>query len=163
MLSDSMLAALNDQIQMEIQSAYVYLSMSAYFQEKNLPGFATWMEAQWQEELGHAKRLFEYVNDRNSRVVLQAIKAPPKDFGDAKGAFVKALEHEKAVTASINKMYDAALKEKDFATQNHLLWFVNEQVEEEKQVIDIINELDLAGDNTAAMLMLDRQLAGRGK
>ncbi len=163
MLSNAIQSALNDEINLELQSAYVYFSMAAWFERENLPGCAHWMELQYGEEQGHAKRIYKYVNDQGARVVLQALKAPPKDFGSVVKAFEKALEHEKAVSASIHEKYEAALKEKDFATQSALQWFVNEQVEEEKQVIDILNLLSMVGESKVGLVMLDKQLGSRGK
>jgi ferritin len=153
--------AVNEQIKHELSSAYVYLSMSAHFEAENLPGFARWMRVQAQEELGHAMRLFDYVNRRGGRVILQAVEQPPHKFSSPLGIFEQALEHETKVTQLIEQLYETAVEHRDYATQVEVQWFITEQVEEEDSAILIVDQLKMAGDNRAALLMLDRQLGAR--
>jgi len=161
MLSEAIQDALNAQIKSEIYSSYLYLSMSAYCEFINLQGFAHWMKVQSQEEYGHALKLFEYINDRNGHVLLQAIEQPPADFATPLTIFQQVLEHEQEVTAKINKLYELAIKENDYPTQVMLQWFINEQVEEEKNASQIIEQLKMIGDHPAGLIMLDRHLASR--
>jgi len=161
MLPQTIEAALNDQIQTELHSAYIYLAMSAHFESSALPGCAHWMRQQAREEVGHAMRLFNYVNDRGGRVVLKAIDQPQKDFGAPKEVFEGALKHEQHVTGTIHRLYELAVKENDFATQSHLHWFIDEQVEEEKTAGDIVDLFDRAGDHEAAILIIDQNLGAR--
>ncbi len=160
-MSTAMVAGINDQVAKEFYAAYLYLSMAAYCDGKNLPGFAHWMRMQFQEELGHALRLFDFVLERGGQAELQAIDKPPVDFGSPLDVMKAALAHEQKVTASINRLYELADKEKDYPAQLMLQWFITEQVEEERSVGDIIAQLELAGDGGPALLMMDRQLAGR--
>ncbi len=160
-MSKAMVAGINDQVAKEFYAAYLYLSMAAYCDGKNLPGFAHWMRMQFQEELGHALRLFDFVLERGGQAELQAIDKPPVDFGSPLDVMKAALAHEQKVTASINRLYELADKEKDYPAQLMLQWFITEQVEEERSVGDIIAQLELAGDGGPALLMMDRQLAGR--
>jgi ferritin len=153
--------AVNEQIKHELSSAYVYLSMSAHFDAENLPGFAKWMRMQSQEEMNHALRLFDYVNHRGGRVVLQAIEQPPHQFSTPLGIFEHALEHETKVTQLIERLYETAIEHKDYATQVEIQWFITEQVEEEDTATLIVEQLRMAGDNRAALLMMDRQLGAR--
>lgn len=153
--------AVNEQIKHELASAYVYLSMSAHFEAENLPGFAKWMRVQAQEELGHALRLFDYVNHRGGRVVLHAIDQPPHQFSTPLSIFEHALEHELKVTQLIEQLYEKAVEHKDYATQVEVQWFISEQVEEEDSASLIVDQLRMAGDNRAALLMLDRALGAR--
>jgi ferritin len=160
-LSKKMNGALNDQINGELASAYVYLSMSAYCAEANLKGAASWLRIQWEEELEHAKKLFDYIGERGGTVSLKAIAQPPARFKSLLDVFEQVLAHEQAVTASIHKMYDLAVAEKDYASQSFLQWYVNEQVEEENSPAEIISMLRLAGDSGAALLMMDHHLGER--
>ncbi len=162
MLSKKIQAAINDQIRMEINSAYVYLSMAAYFEGENLSGFAHWMKIQYQEETSHAMKLFEYMNDRGGRVILQAINQPELKYKSAREVFQSVIEHEKSVSGSIGKLYELAVKENDHATMVELQWFIKEQVEEEKTALRIFEQLKIMGDHGVSLLMLDRQLAARG-
>ncbi len=154
-------SALNDQIAREFESAYLYLSMAAYFEAQNLSGFAHWMRAQYREELEHAMKLFNFMADNGGKVELKALDQPPSDFGSASAAMAETLRHERSITASINELYELAMQEKDYPSQLVLQWFITEQAEEEKSVGDIIAQLDLVGDNGSAMLMVDRRLAMR--
>jgi ferritin len=160
--SDKMEGVLNDQIQAELYSAYLYLSMSAYCESANLPGFAHWMRVQAQEEQGHAMKLYGFVHDRGGRVVLQAIAQPPIEFDSALDVFERVYEHEQKVTGLIHDLYGLALEQKDYASQSHLQWFVDEQVEEEKTASGIVETLKVIGDKPHALIMLDRALAKRG-
>jgi ferritin len=161
MLSQKLQDAMNEQIKNELYSAYIYLSMSAYFERTNLPGAASWMRLQSQEETSHAMKFFEHLNDRGSSVVLQAIDQPPSDFKSALDVFQQALEHERKVTDMINKLYDLAVKENDYPAQVMLQWFIMEQVEEEKSAQDVVHQLKMIGEHSPSLIMLDRQLASR--
>jgi ferritin len=161
MLSKSLQDAINSQINLELYSAYVYLSMAAHFESENLGGFANWMRVQYQEETGHAMKFFKYVYDRGGKVILKAIEQPAVKFKAPLDVFHIVLEHEQKVTASINKLYELAVKEKDYASQTFLQWYINEQVEEEKNATDIINMLEMIGTTPISLIMADKQLGGR--
>jgi ferritin len=161
MLSQTLQNALNDQLQRELFSAYVYLAMAAYSETQNLPGFAHWMRLQSQEELGHAMKVFDYINDRNGSVELQAIDQPPGEFQSPLAMFVQALDHERTVTAAIHQLYELAVGENDYPTQTFLQWFIAEQVEEEKAASQVVERLKLSGGNSAALLLIDRELGAR--
>lgn len=154
-------AGLNKQITMEFDSAYLYLSMAAYFEQQSLPGFGHWMRLQHQEELSHGMKLFNFVLDNGGRVELETVAKPLSEFDSPLGVMLLTLQHEEKVTASINKLYELALSEKDYPTQLVLQWFIAEQTEEEKTVGEIIAQLRMIGDNGSAMLMIDRRLAAR--
>ncbi|MFN3384515.1 MAG: ferritin [Archaeoglobaceae archaeon] len=160
-LSEKVVKALNAQLNREIYSAYLYLSMSAYFDSLGLKGFANWMKVQWQEELMHAMKFFDYIANRGGRVELYEIEAPPKEWRSPLEVFEFALEHEKSVTKRISELVNLAIEEKDHATFNMLQWFVNEQVEEEQSFGEIAAKLKLAGDDTRALLFLDSELGKR--
>ncbi len=160
MLSKKMEQAFNDQIKWEYYSAYLYLSLSAYFQNLGLPGFANWMDVQFQEEQFHARKMFDYVNEKGGRIKLQAIDAPEHEWKSPLEAFEFALKHEYQVTKRINDLVDLAQKEKDHASAIFLQWFVTEQVEEESNFGDTVNKLKLVGDG-GGLFMLDRELATR--
>lgn len=153
--------ALNEQIRHEFSSAYVYLSMSAYFERRNFSGFAHWARLQSQEELVHGMKLFDYLNDRGGTVVLQAVEKPPVDFGSPLAVFEQALEQERDVTRLIHRLYEFAAEEKDYATQVALEWFITEQVEEEKTGTEIVEQLRMVGEDRTGLLMLDREMAQR--
>ena len=161
MLSKSLEQAINDQIKNELFSGYLYLSMSAYLEANNLPGSARWMRLQSQEEVSHAMKLFDYMNDRGSQVVLQAIDQPASEFESVLDIFEKAFAHEQKVTALINDIYELAVKENDYPTQIELQWFITEQVEEEKSASEIVEQLKVIGDHGPSLIMLDRQLGAR--
>ncbi|MBC8264607.1 MAG: ferritin [Anaerolineales bacterium] len=154
--------AMNEQIKNELYSAYIYLSMSAYFEDTNLPGFAHWMRLQAQEEEEHAMKFFHFINERGGRVVLQAIDQPPIEFESPLDVFERTLEHEQKVTGMIHQLYALAVQEQDYASQVFLQWFVTEQVEEEASATQIVETLKLIGDKRHALLMLDRELGSRG-
>jgi len=163
MLSKSIQDAINEQIKHELASAYLYLSMSAYCEANNLPGMARWLRTQWEEEQTHVMKLFDYVNERGGRVVLDAIEKPPADFKAPLDIFQQVFVHEQKVTSLIHRLYEVALKENDYPTQVELQWFIKEQVEEEKNATAIVEQLKMAKDNTSVLLMLDRQLGSRTK
>jgi ferritin len=161
MLSKKMLNALNEQINKEMYSAYLYMSMSAYSQYIGLKGFANWFMVQYQEEMGHAMKIYDYVNNQGEKVVLKAIDEPPAEFESPLDMFEKTLTHEKFVTKSINELVGIAISEKDYATEIFLQWFVTEQIEEEGNDNDIISRLRLIGGDGNGLLMLDRELSAR--
>ena len=163
MISKTVQDAINEQIKNELYSAYLYLSMAAYFESLNLSGFTNWMKVQASEEQGHAMKFFEYVFERGGRVQLKAIDQPPFEWKSAMDAFEQVLEHERKVTAMIHSLYALALKESDYASQIMLQWFITEQVEEEKNAAQIIDTLKLIDAHGTAVLMLDKQLGKRGK
>ena len=161
MLKETIQDALNKQINAELYSAYLYLSMSSYFESINLKGFANWMRVQAQEELGHAMRMYDYVVERGGRVILDTIEKPPSEWKSPLDAFEAVYNHETKVTGLINDLVELALKERDHATYNMLQWFVNEQVEEEASADEIVQKLKLVGDEGRALFMIDRELAQR--
>jgi ferritin len=161
MLSETMGKALNDQVNAEYYSAYLYLSMAAYFESMNLGGFANWMRVQTQEELAHGTIIFNYINQRGGRVTLTAIGAPKTEWESPRAVFEDAYAHEQKVTGLINRLVDLAIKESDHATNAFLQWFVTEQVEEEMNASGIANQLKVAGDSSNALFMIDRELAAR--
>jgi ferritin len=154
---------INEQINKELYSSYLYLSMAAYFDNANLPGFAKWMHVQASEEREHGMRLFQHLVDRGGKVELKAIAGPQTDWKTNLDAFKQVQEHEAAVTASIHALYELALKEKDYPAQVMLQWFISEQVEEEKNAADITRQLEVIDAKGTAVLMLDHQLGKRGK
>lgn len=161
MIDQRMQEALNKQINAEIYSAYLYLSMSAHFQSVNLAGFANWMRVQWQEELAHALKFYDYVNGRGGRVVLQPVEAPPSAWDSPLALFEHVHQHEQKVTGMINKLVDLAVEIRDHATNNVLQWFVAEQVEEEASADEVVQKLKLVGGDPSALFMIDRELAQR--
>lgn len=161
MLSDAMQRAINDQINREFQAAYLYLSMSAHFETSGLPGFAHWMRLQSQEEMAHGMKLFDYIHARDGKAQLLAIEAPPARFGKALDVARLVLGHEREVTKLINKLYETAATEKDYVTAAQLTWFLTEQIEEEKSASDIVQRLELAGENINAIMLLDKELGAR--
>ncbi len=161
MMSKKMEKALNEQINAEAYSAYLYLAMAAYFEAENLPGLASWMRIQTQEETAHALKFFDFVNERRGRVVLKAIDQPQKEWKSPLAAFEAAFEHEQLVTGRINDLVNLAVEEKDHATGAFLQWFVNEQVEEETSVDRIVQMLKMAEKAPGAMFMIDRELGQR--
>ena len=162
MLSDKLQKAMNNQVTHELYSAYLYLAMSAHFEAANLPGMARWMRLQAGEEQAHAFKFFDYINERNGRVTLQAIPQPPVDFGTPKAVFDQVLKHEQDVTSLITQLYELAVEEKDYAAQAMLQWFITEQVEEEKHAGEIVETFKMVGESPMALMMLDRQLGARG-
>ncbi len=161
MLSEKMLKAMNEQIVAELYSAYMYLAMSAQFEAEALPGFARWTRLQAEEETEHAMKFFDFINDRGGRVTLGAIDMPPTEYGGALSTFEIILGHEQKVTSLINRLYQIALDEKDFASQIMLHWFIDEQVEEEKNAQAIVDQLKMAGDRPGNLMYVDRHVGKR--
>lgn len=161
MLTKRVQGAMNDQLQKELQSAYVYLGMSAYCEDQSLPGFASWLRRQFDEEQQHAFKFYNFIIDRGARVELKQLDAPPTSYASPLAVFETALEHERAVTKAINELYDLVAKEKDFASQAWLDWFATEQVEEEKTVGQIVDDLQRVGASDSGLFFLDKDLAGR--
>ena len=161
MLSPNVETAMNKQINAELQSAYLYLSMSAECAAESLPGCATWLRNQWQEEIAHAMKFYNFIIDRGGRVQLAALEAPPTGFGSPRAVFERALENEQMVTRSINDLYDLVSTEKDFASQALLDWFVTEQVEEEATVGQIVDDFKRVGDHGEGLFLLDKSLGER--
>jgi ferritin len=160
-MNDNVRIALNEQINREFYAAYLYLAMAAHFEAEALEGFAHWMRLQAQEEQGHAMRLFNYLLERGARVELGTIEAPPASFESPLSIAEQALEHERKVSEQINRIYALAAEHRDFATQVQLQWFLTEQVEEENSGQTMVERLRMAGDNRAALLILDREVAAR--
>jgi ferritin len=161
MLKNTIQDALNAQMNAEIYSAYLYLSMSAYFESLNLKGFANWMRVQAQEEMMHAMKFYGYIAERGGRVKTAAIEAPPTDWDSPLAVFTHTLKHEQKVTALIHGLVDLAAGEKDHATANFLQWFVGEQVEEEASADGIVQQVKLAGESPHGLLMLDKEYGQR--
>ncbi|MGH2768413.1 MAG: ferritin [Actinomycetota bacterium] len=153
--------AFNEQLNEELQSAYLYLAMAAYCDAENLPGTANWLQEQAREEVGHAMRFYRFILDRGGRVSLGPIVAPPKGFPSVLGLFESALENERAVTRSIHDLYRLIEKEEDYAAHTLLEGFASEQVEEEKSVGYIINSLKRIGDDGTGLFILDLELGKR--
>jgi ferritin len=158
MLSEKMLNALNTQIRDEMYSEYFYLSMSAWCSSNDLPGMASFMRLKGEEERSHAMKLFDYVHDRDGKVTLLAIEQPPSEFKSYLDIFENQFEHEKKVTASIHNLYALAMEERDYATSVMLQWFIEEQVEEEKEAQEIIQQCKKVGESKSALFMLDEKL-----
>lgn len=161
MVSKKMIDALNNHMNEEFYSSYLYLAMAAHFEDKNLNGFANWFKLQSQEEYGHAMKFYGYINQVRGKVSLKAISAPKSSWKSIMEAFKQTFDHEKHITGLINKLVGQAMQEKDYATNNFLQWFVTEQVEEEATVEEIINKLEMIGDAKSGLFMLDRELGSR--
>lgn len=161
MLSKTMQDAMNAQIKEEFYSAYIYLSMSAYYESLNLPGFAHWMRLQYEEEVSHALKFLDHINDRGGRVTLAAIEAPPVEFESPLAAFKAAYDHERYITGKIHDLYELATKENDYSALSLLQWFIDEQVEEEKNTLDVVEQLEMIGDHKMGLFMMDRELGQR--
>jgi ferritin len=161
MMTSKMEKALNEQINEELYSAYLYLAVSAWFESQNLPGFASWMKVQAREENAHAMKFFEFIHERRGRVTLKAVKEPGKEWDSPLAAFEAALEHEQYITGRINDLVNLAVTEKDHATAGFLQWFVKEQVEEEASADRIVQMLKMAANAPGALLMLDHQMGER--
>lgn len=161
MISDKMIKGLTRQINREIYSGYLYLAMASYSQDIGLSGVASWFNVQLQEELSHAKKMYDYLQQQNVRVMLEGIEAPEQDFSSITDLFEKTLEHEKKVTAMINDLINLAIDQKDRATEIMLQWFVTEQVEEESSAAEILQKLKVFGEKGDALLMIDRDLSLR--
>jgi len=159
MLSQTMQAALNKQVNAELYSGYLYVSMAANFERLGLKGAAQWMRAQSKEELLHAMKLFEFVLERGGTVTLEPIAGPPTTWDSALATFQDAYAHEVKVTGMINDLVNLAMEEKDHATSTYLQWFVSEQVEEEASADAVVQKLKLAGDS--GLFLVDQELAAR--
>lgn len=153
--------AFNIQINAELYSAYLYLSMAAYFEAQNLPGFANWMRVQFQEEQFHGLKMFDFVNERGGRVILTKIDGPKVEWENVVDVFEEVLAHEQHVTSLINNIMDIAIDERDHATKSFLNWFIDEQVEEESAAEAIISELKLIDGKGNGILMMDREFRAR--
>lgn len=160
-ISDKMEKAINSQIQAELYSSYLYLSMAAHFEAENLRGFAHWMRKQAEEERGHAMKFFDYMVERGGRVVLQALEAPKSSWSSPEEVFEEVLSHERKVTSLINRLYETAGEEKDYASQVMLQWFISEQVEEEASAEEVLARIRMLKGSPQGILMLDRELAQR--
>ena len=160
-LSNKLEKVLNDQINLELSSAYAYVGMAAYFERTAFTGFGKWMQLQSKEEIGHANRFFKYIVERDGKVTLQAISEPKCDYKSPHDAFKASLGHEQKVSASICAIYELAVAEKDYATLSFLKWFLDEQVEEERNVGDILAKLEMVGDNRSGLYQIDQHAARR--
>lgn len=161
MISKAVQDGINQQICNELTAAYLYLAMVAWFEERNFHGMASWMQFQTREEVEHGMRLFAFLLERGGSVQLDAIGKPNVDFETPLECFKAALAHEQKVTREINNLYELALNEKDYATQIQLQWFITEQVEEEDSTSEIVERLEMIGDDPTGLLMVDQQLGQR--
>ena len=161
MISERMEAELNEQVNKEFYSAYLYLAMAAYCTTIGLPGFSHWMRLQYDEETMHVTKMYDYILDQGGEIHLKAIEEPPKEYGSPLEIFEKTLEHEQFITRSIHKLMSMAIEENDYATQAFLQWYVTEQVEEEANVQDVLNPLRMVGSDKGGLMMIDQKLAGR--
>ncbi len=163
MISSKMVDTINEQINAELFSAYLYLAMSAHFEAEGLPGFAKWTRLQAKEETEHAMKFFDFVHDRGGKVTLKIINAPPTSFGTTLQVFEQVLEHERKVTGLINALYETAQAEKDYSAQVLLQWYIAEQVEEEKNATALVDQLRMAGDRPGNLMYIDRHVGKRGE
>jgi len=161
MIKEKIQEALNQQLNAELFSSYLYLSMAAYFESINLKGFANWMRVQTQEELVHAMKFYNFIIERGGKAVLSAIEGPPTQWKSPLAVFEHAYKHEQKVTGLINNLVDLSIAEQDHATNNFLQWFVAEQVEEEASADEVVQKIKLMGDATGGLFMLDQELAQR--
>ncbi|HQP33955.1 MAG TPA: ferritin [Polyangiaceae bacterium] len=161
MLSQKMQDAFNAQIHAEYYSSYLYLAMSSWCEQSTFKGFARWLRIQADEERKHAFKLIDYVHERGGKVQLQALEAPPADFGTVVSLFDKVLEHELHITGRIHKLFELARAEKDLASELFLGWFVSEQVEEEATAGEIVEKLRMVGDRAGSVLYLDKEYGKR--
>ena len=161
MVSENMEKALNGQLNAEVYSGYLYLSMAAYFEDEDLAGFANWMRVQAEEELEHGMKFYDYIIRRGASVTLTAIEAPQTEWDSPVAAFEHVLEHEKKVSGLINDLVDIAIEEKDHATNNFLQWFVEEQVEEEENAMELVAKIKLADGDNRLIYELNKELGAR--
>ena len=161
MFSKRVFDLMNKQIKYELDSAYLYLAMAAYFESESLSGFARWMRMQASEEQAHAMKFYDFIFERGEAVTLLGLDQPPAKFESVRAVFKQTLEHEKKVTGLIETIYAAAVEDKDYASQIFLNWFIDEQVEEEKNATDILETLRISGESGASLLMLNHQLGKR--
>jgi len=160
-ISEKMLKALNDQIKEELGSAYLYFAMAADFEAKNLKGFSLWMKSQAGEEMVHAMKFYNFINDRGGKAVLKSLDEPQSEWASPLEAFKAAYKHEQFITDCINNLVALAKEEKDTATEVMLQWFVTEQVEEEASADEVVQKLELMGDSKHGLYMLDKELGAR--
>ena len=160
-ISDTMVAAINDQIKAEFDSAYIYLAMSAYFEDAGLSGMSHWLKKQYKEEVEHAEKFIDYLYERGARVIIPDIAKPKDTYTDALEVFKTAYAHEQYVTSRIYKLVDMAVAEKDYATQSMLKWFVDEQMEEEDNTGGIVAKLEFLGGDKHGVYTVDRELSAR--
>ena len=160
-ISEAMTAAINDQIKAEFDSAYIYLAMSAYFEDAGLAGMSHWMRKQYKEEVEHAEKFIDDLYERGARVIIPEIARPKESYNDALDVFRTAYNHEQYVTSRIYKLVEMAEAEKDYATLSMLKWFVDEQVEEEDNTGGIVAKLEYLGGDKHSVYMVDRELAAR--
>ncbi len=161
MISKTLEKELNNQLNAELYSAYLYLSMAAYLSQKNLNGFSNWTKVQFEEEQSHANKLFQYILDRGGKVELKQINQPKSEWNGIIDIFENILKHEQYITSRINELVDIAMSEKDHATVALMQWYVNEQVEEEATVSDILDQLKLIEGKGSGLFMLDREAKQR--
>ncbi|MHC4146754.1 MAG: ferritin [Planctomycetota bacterium] len=161
MVSKKMETALNEQVNAELYSAYLYLSMESYFKSKNLNGFANWMKVQTQEEMTHVMKIYDFIDERGGRITLKAIEGPPTEWDSPLTVFEAVYEHEQMVTGLVNDLVNLAIAEKDHATNSFLQWFVNEQVEEESSADQVVQQLKMMENAPGGIFMFDRELGQR--
>lgn len=161
MLSEKMAEALNRQVNVELQSAYQYLAMSAWFESADLKGFAHWMRIQYQEERAHALKIYDFIHDRDGQVKLMPLAAPVTEWDSPQAVFEAALGNERYNSSQIHNLCDLSMSERDHASLAFMQWFVNEQVEEEAVATDMLNKLKMVADSNAGLFMLDQELSQR--
>jgi ferritin len=161
MLSKKMLAALNEQVNAELYSAYLYLSMASHFKKTNLNGFARWLEVQTLEEMSHAMKIYDFINDCGEQTILAPLEGPPAQWESPLEAFEDAYRHEVKITGMIHNLVDLAIEEKDHASNTFLQWFVTEQVEEEASTDEVVQKLKLIKDTPGNLYLLDQELGRR--
>jgi len=164
MLNKKIQDLMNNQVQAEFYSAQLYLAMSVYSEAENLKGFAHWLKVQYKEETSHGMKIIHHIVERGGEVELKAIAAPPAKFGSMLKLFEEVLAHEQKITAMINSLYEVALKEKDYASQIFLQWYINEQVEEEANATEIVGKLQFVGEkNVNGVMYIDKELVRRSE
>ncbi len=161
MMSEKLKIAMNDQVNAEMHSAYLYFSMASWFEAENFPGMALWMKAQAKEEMEHALKFYNFINDRRSKVDLLPIEGPKTCWNSPEEAFLDSFKHEQYITSRIHNLVEIAREEKDYPTEVFLQWFVMEQVEEEASVDAVLSRIQAMGDSKNGMFMLDRELGKR--
>ncbi|MCQ2280425.1 MAG: ferritin [Bacteroidales bacterium] len=161
MINERMQKEINEQINAELWSGYLYLSMSSWFTQNNLPGFANWMYVQYQEEFTHAMKMYRYIHERGGVVTLKPIAAVDTDWKNGVAIFEQTLNHERKVTGLINALMDTAHEIRDYATINFLNWYIDEQVEEEANAEELLHKLQMIGNDQAALYNLDNELSTR--
>ncbi len=161
MMTQTMTDTFNEQINRELYSAYLYTSMEHWFMKKGLKGFANWFKVQAGEELNHARKIMDYINERGGRIRLKAVSMPDSDWQNILSVFENSLSHEEYVTSEINRISELAEEEKDKASEIFLQWFIQEQIEEESSINSIIDALRMIGNSVVATFDLDRELLKR--